>query len=340
MIKNKNIFLNDCLSKIIESKNKCNLYNNYLNSMNFNPNKIKKLDDLPFIHVNSFKNLDLMNIKKEKIFKVLKSSGTTSDKYSKIYLDKINAKKQQVVLSQIMSRLLAGKRKPMIICEKKPNLKNSLSYNASFAAIIGFSIFGKDHLYIENQDGSIDYKNLNNFLNKYKNEEKFIFGFTSKVYEILVKKLNEKKIFNNLSSSFILHGGGWKKLSNLNINNFSFKKKIEKKFKIKKIINYYGMIEQIGSIFLECDECGYFHETDYTKVIIRDHNLKKIDNKKGLIQLISNLPSSYPGNSILTEDYGKVIKDIKCSKAKNNQLFEIIGRVEKADVRGCSDVYL
>ena len=194
MIKNKNIFLNDCLSKIIESKNKCNLYKNYLNSMNFNPNKIKKLDDLPFIHVNSFKNLDLMNIKKEKIFKVLKSSGTTSDKYSKIYLDKINAKKQQVVLSQIMSRLLTGKRKPMIICEKKPDLKNSLSYNASFAAIIGFSIFGKDHLYIENQDGSIDYKNLNNFLNKYKNEEKFIFGFTSKVYEILVKKLNEKNI--------------------------------------------------------------------------------------------------------------------------------------------------
>ena len=114
---------------------------------------------------------------------------------------------------------------------KKPDLKNSLSYNASFAAIIGFSIFGKDHLYIENQDGSIDYKNLNNFLNKYKNEEKFIFGFTSKVYEILVKKLNEK-IFNNLSSSFILHGGGWKKkLSNLNINNFSFKKKIEKNLK-------------------------------------------------------------------------------------------------------------
>ena len=58
------------------------------------------------------------------------------------------------------------------------------------------------------------------------------------------------------------------------------------------------MIEQIGSIFLECDECGYFHETDYTKVIIRDQNLKKIYNKKGLIQLISNIPSSYPGNSI------------------------------------------
>ena len=110
MIKNKNIFLNDCLSKIIESKKKCNLYKNYLNSMNFNPNNIKKLDDLFFIHVNSFKNLDLMNIKKEKIFKVLKSSGTTSDKYSKIYLDKINAKKQQVVLSQIKSTVSRKKK--------------------------------------------------------------------------------------------------------------------------------------------------------------------------------------------------------------------------------------
>ena len=66
MIKNKNIFLHDCLSKIIESKNKCNLYNNYLNSMNFNPNKIKKLDDLPFIHVNSFKKFRLDEYKKRK----------------------------------------------------------------------------------------------------------------------------------------------------------------------------------------------------------------------------------------------------------------------------------
>mgnify|MGYP001979054886 CR=1 FL=1 len=68
-------------------------------------------------------------------------------------------------------------------------------------------------------------------------------------------------------------------------------------------------------------------------------NLSK-KHEEGILQCISIVPSSYPGNSILTEDYGKVIKDIKCSKAKNNQLFEIIGRVEKADVRGCSDVYL
>ena len=340
MTKKNKTFLNDCLNKIKESKKKCNLYKNYLNSLNFHSNNVKKLDDLPFIHVNSFKNFDLMNIKKEKIFKVLKSSGTTSENYSKIYLDKINAKKQQVILNKIMNELLKGKRKPMIICEKKVDLKNNLSFNASFAAIIGFSIFGKDHLYLEKSDGSIDYKSLNSFLKKYKNDEKFIFGFTSRMYEILLKKLNEKKISKGLSGSFILHGGGWKKLSNLKINNFELKKKIKEKLKIKKIINYYGMIEQIGSIFLECDECGYFHETEYTKVIVRDENLKKIVNKKGMIQLISNLPTSYPGNSILTEDYGRIITDIKCSKAKNNQLFEILGRVEKADVRGCSDAYL
>ena len=34
------------------------------------------------------------------------------------------------------------------------------------------------------------------------------------------------------------------------------------------------------------------------------------ENKRGFVQLISTLPTSYPGHSILTEDIGE-FKDIK-----------------------------
>ncbi len=98
------------------------------------------------------------------------------------------------------------------------------------------------------------------------------------------------------------------------------------------------MVEQIGSVFFQCGECGYFHENDNTKVIVRDENLNSVGkNKKGFLQLVSTVPESYPGNSLLTEDYARIV-DVKCSKSKKFKQFEILGRVERAEIRGCSDV--
>ena len=55
------------------------------------------------------------------------------------------------------------------------------------------------------------------------------------------KKLDKKKLDYDLSNSIIIHGGGWKKLSYLNISKKKFEKLIYDKYKIKKIFNYYGM---------------------------------------------------------------------------------------------------
>ena len=42
--------------------------------------------------------------------------------------------------------------------------------------------------------------------------------------------------------------------------------------------------------------------------LIRDKNFNILEkNQKGLVQLISLLPTSYPGHNILTEDVGEII---------------------------------
>ena len=89
------------------------------------------------------------------------------------------------------------------------------------------------------------------------------------------------------------------------INNLKFKTLLSEKLRIKKynIINYYGLIEQTGSIFFECD-CGFFIIPDYSTILIRDKKFK-IPKGERFIQLISMLPSSYPGHIILTEDIMK-----------------------------------
>ena len=97
-------------------------------------------------------------------------------------------------------------------------------------------------------------------------------------------------------------------------------------------------MEQIGSIFFEC-KCGYFIASNYSEVIIRDKNLDicKV-GKTGLVQLLSLLPSSYPGHNILTEDIGEIVNDSKCKCYGSGTRFLIHGRLKNAELRGCSNI--
>ena len=60
--------------------------------------------------------------------------------YSKIFLDKNNARNQTLILSKIMEQVLGKKRLPMLIIDKKPILNNRSAFNAKAAAIYGFSL--------------------------------------------------------------------------------------------------------------------------------------------------------------------------------------------------------
>ena len=136
----------------------------------------------------------------------------------------------------------------------------------------------------------------------------------------------------------IVHGGGWKKIEEKKISRNQFNLYLNKKLGIKKIRNYYGLVEQIGSIFFEC-RCGYYIASNYSDVIIRDENLNICKKgESGLVQLISLLPTSYPGHSILTEDIGEIVYDHKCNCYGNGTRFLIHGRLKDAELRGCSNI--
>ena len=68
--------------------------------------------------VQIFKLRELKSIKEDQIFKTLSSSGTSSGKKSKIYLDKTNSENQIKVLNKILSQKFGKKRRPMLFVEK------------------------------------------------------------------------------------------------------------------------------------------------------------------------------------------------------------------------------
>ena len=93
------------------------------------------------------------------------------------------------------------------------------------------------------------------------------------------------------------------KIKKKKISNKRFKDLLLKKFKIDSVINYYGMVEQTGSIFLS-QNVVIFILVYFQTFILEINILETLVLKKGMIQLLSVLPTSYPGHNILTEDTG------------------------------------
>ena len=57
----------------------------------------------------------------------------------------------------------------------------------------------------------------------------------------------------------------------------------------------------------------------------------------GVLQVLSAVPTSYPGHSILTEDRG-VVEAVDADEL-GGKAFRVLGRLPKAELRGCSDTY-
>ena len=100
------------------------------------------------------------------------------------------------------------------------------------------------------------------------------------------------------------------------------------------------MVEQTGSIYMECEH-GHLHAPVFSDVIIRRPLDFSVADKgeKGIIQVVSILPGSYPGHALLTEDEGILLGEDDCPCGRLGKYFKIVGRMKNAEIRGCSDTY-
>ena len=310
-------------------------YQQILDIFGFDNKQTSTLEELPFLSVRLFKELELKSTSKE--FKMMTSSGTTGN-VSKIFLDKETAQNQTKVLAKIVTSFIGQQRLPMIVLDTSSVLKDRNSFSARGSGILGFSLFAKKRIFAYDDDMKLNIDLLEEFLSKYQNQPILLFGFTFMVWEFFYKALKKLNRTIDLSQGILFHGGGWKKLENESVSNDNFKKGLLEVSGIKKIHNYYGMVEQTGSIFVEC-EYGHLHCSIFSDIIIRDNEFNSIENKSGIVQLLSTIPTSYPGHSILTEDLGEILGVDNCPCGRGGKYFRLNGRIKKAQLRGCSDTF-
>lgn len=299
----------------------------------FGPSKhIGTIEQLPFLPAIAFKHFDLKSISDDEIYKVLTSSGT-GGMPSRIFLDRKTARAQTESLVSTMKPLFGSLRRPFVVATESGESNHDLS--AATAAVNGFTMFASKVFRLPLAPTTIDIENLIQFLRE-SNQAPVLFGFTADIWK-LISEPQLNRLFSAWDQGLLLHGGGWKKMEALRVSQREFNMAAKSKLGVRRVANYYGMVEQTGSLFLECAS-GFLHEPSENAFLIRDFQTLNAKSPGGIgyIQVLSPIQTSYPGHSILTEDVGLEIDGL-CPCGSKRRRLSVIGRAPKTEIRGCSD---
>ena len=313
-IKNHSEFKKQCLDIYNFQYENNKVYQNYCNMICKNPTEINEINEIPFLPISFFKTKKILST--DNFEKVFYSSGTTTNSRSKHFISSLKL-------------------------YQKSFIKN---FKLNYSDITQYTILALLPNYYDNKDSSLIYmiekliklsksKKSGFFLDDYINLSKKLIELDSKKERktILIGvpyALLDMIDFNQfqLNNTIIMETGGMKGRRKEMVRT-ELHEKLKRGFGVSKIHSEYGMTELLSQAYSKGD--GIFKTPSWMKVVIRDINdAQNLDfNKKsGAINII-DLANYNSCSFIATDDMGKYINDNE---------FELIGRVDNSDIRGCN----
>ena len=343
-----NTFMEALREELIFHHDHNEMYRHFCEKKNFNPRDPKySVADIPPVSVSVFKELgfDLHSVPEKDLTLALQSSATSGTP-STIVMDKITAKRQGRVMVKVVGEFIGKEKKPFLVMDIDPRSGSRELLGARFAAVTGYLKFASKVGYFlkadENNLSYFDVEGIQKFIKELPSGlPVVVFGFTYILYQNVLKSVLNSGVKLHLpGGSKIIHIGGWKKLESEKISKELFNEQLARCFGIypDDVIDIYGFTEQMGLNYPDCP-CGCKHTSSYVKVLVRDIVTREIlpAGKEGMLEFVTPVPHSYPGNAVLTDDIG-ILEDSPCPCGRSGQRFRVIGRLKKAEIRGCGDI--
>jgi acyl-protein synthetase LuxE len=321
-------------------------FRHYLNAWPVNYRSAARIADLPFLPVGIFKaNPPLSLVKPESIVRTLTSSATTGQTPSRVALDAETSKRMVKGMSRIIGDFIGRQRRPYLVIDTPETLAGRAELGARGAAIQGLRPFATETVCCLAADASgalrVDEEKLLDCATRWANSEVLVYGFTYVVWQHFVVPLRAKGVRLAMPNIRVLHSGGWKRLQDQAVTREAFSSGVAAVFgcAAERVLDFYGMVENVGVVYPDC-EFGYKHVPAFAEVIVRDLlTLRPVKpGERGLLQVCSALPTSFPGFLVLTEDIAEVIHYDGCACGRRGISFRFVKRVPKAEVRGCGNI--
>jgi len=320
-------------------------FQNYLRHWPTDIRTAKRVSDLPYLPVGRLKgNVAFSLVEPSEIKRTLTSSSTTGQMPSRIALDSLTARRMTKGVVSIAQDFIGSARRPYLVVDVPGAVAGGPELGARGAAIQGLQPFASEVAYcLKNGSDGLepDRAKLLQFVEARRKSPVLVYGFTYILWKHFVKPLRQENICLDMPDVHILHSGGWKLLQREAVDKQTFNEGVAAVFgcPAHRVIDFYGMVENVGVIYPDCSEFNK-HAPVFADVIARDPlTLKPVrEGETGIVQVSSVLPTSFPGHLLLTEDLAQVVAYDGCPCGRRGVSFRFMGRVPKAEVRGCGNI--
>ena len=290
------------------------VYRSFCDLLYIHPSDVKEIEDIPFLPIQFFKSKKILSSLDE-IQETFSSSGTTGSITSKHFVTDISVYQESYLKG---FNHFYGDIKEYTILALLPNYfeRNGSSLVFMVDDLIKKSNQPESGFYLNNFD-ELAKKLIN--LDK-KGQKVLLIGVSFALLDLI-----EKHQFQ-LKNTVIMETGGMKGRRKELIRS-ELHSLLQNGFGVSEIHSEYGMTELLSQAYSNGN--GIFDCPPWMKILTRDTEdalTIQAPNKTGGINVI-DLANYNSCSFIATQDLGKV---------HQNGTFEIIGRFDNSDIRGCN----
>ena len=295
----------------------CDVYNQYLNAMKIKRENVLEIEQIPFLPIEFFKS-HIINTRSELQNStpiIFSSSGTTGMIQSKHYVNDVSVYEKSYLKA---FEYFYGNISEYCLLALLPSYLER--DGSSLIYMVDDLIMRSNHpesgFYLDDYDALT--KKINEL--EQRNQKTILIGVTYALLDLV------KQATFSLKNTIIMETGGMKGKRKEMIRE-ELHTILCKGFGVESINSEYGMTELLSQAYSRGK--GMFYCPPWMRVLIRDTNdpltiLNK--NKTGGINVI-DLANINSCSFIATQDLGKTYSD---------NSFEVLGRFDNSDIRGCN----
>lgn len=299
------------------------------------------LADLPFLHVGLFKRVRLETEADDiEAGRTLESSSTSGQGASRVRLDARSSALQAESSRRILADFVGSERRPLLVLDSAKSLRRRGGVSARVAAAMSLQPFADGIHFLLPEAASpegIDWERVQALAAEH--GALLVYGFTWILWQAWAERA-PAEVRRALSGTRVhfVHSGGWKRLEALAVSREAFEARLlDGPAPGSRVVDYYGLVEQVGVVYPLCEQ-GFRHAPVWAQVFVRDpRTLGVLEDEPGLLQLMNPLALGAPYHNVLTEDLGRLVPG-PCPCGRGARRFELLGRVPRAEVRGCANV--
>jgi hypothetical protein len=296
------------------------VYHQFCNAIHIDPVDIVTLDQIPFLPIRFFKTHQITTTQFEPEI-IFESSGTTQTVNSKHYVKEVELYKKSFMLG--FEKFYGAVKNKCVLGLLPSYLERN---NSSLVYMVDELIKQSNHplsgfyLYEHNK--------LHNTIlhNEILKEDTLVIGVTYALLDFATQFPLQ------LRNTIIMETGGMKGRRE-EMTRQEVHTELQHQLGISLVHSEYGMTELLSQAYSKGD--GIFHCVPWMKVILREEDdpfalivPESIKTKPatGAINII-DLANLYSCSFIATDDIGRLY---------SNKSFEVLGRMDNSDIRGCS----